>query len=115
MPQLARAQHSDETTEQTWSGRADLLDANGVLIASVAAELWQLVQQGRGIQWGGHLEAPANAEPSHLPTAEYTYTLRLVDGREGRVTALGAPRIRLFAGPYAREELDVVGFGQPPF
>ena len=115
MPQLARNDRSEEVTEQSWAGRADLLDANGDIIASVAADLWQIAQQGRGIQWGGRLEAPANAQPAHLPTAEYTYTLRLNDGGEGRVTPHGAPRIHLFAGPHAREELDVLGFGPPPF
>ena len=115
MPQLAHDRRSDNATEQTWTGRADLVDANGVTIASVAAELWQIAHEGRGTQWGGRLEAPANAQPAHLPTAEYTYTLRLIDGGEGRVTPRGAPRIHLFAGPHAREEVDVVGFGPPPF
>lgn len=113
MPQLAHDQ--SQITEQTWNGRADLLDANGDVIASVAAELWQLAQNGRGTQWGGRLQAPANAEPPHLPTAEYSYTLRLYDGGEGRIIPRGAPRIQLFAGPHAREELDVSGFGPPPF
>ena len=99
----------------TWTGSADILDANSNIIASVAAELWQHAQAGRGTQWGGRLEAPAHAEPPRLPTAEYTYTLRLADGGEGRVTPHGAPRIHLFAGPHAREELDVIGFGPPPF
>ena len=115
MPQPAHDQHSEDVIERTWSGSAELLDANGNLITSVAAELWQLAQTGRGVQWGGRLEAPAHAEPPHLPTAEYTYTLRLADGGEGRVTPHGAPRIHLFAGPHAREELDVIGFGPPPF
>ena len=115
MPQLAHADHSEEVTERSWTGSADLLDANSHIIASVAAELWQHAQAGRGTQWGGRLEAPAHAKPPHLPTAEYAYTLRLASGGEGRVTPLGAPRVHLFAGPHAREELDVIGFGPPPF
>lgn len=115
MPQLAHNHSHDDATELTWNGRAELVDANGELIASVAAELWQIAHQDRGTQWGGRLEAPANAQPAHLPTAEYTYTLRLNGGGEGRVTSRGAPRIHLFAGPHAREEVDVTGFGPPPF
>ncbi len=115
MSQLARDHGMDAITERTWNGSADLLDANGDVIASVAAELWQHAQPGRGVQWGGRLEAPARAEPPHLPSAEYTYTLRLVDGGEGRVTPHGAPRVHLFASPEAHEELDVMGFGPPPF
>ena len=115
MPQLAQDFDSEAAIEHTWNGRADLLDANGDVIASVVAELWQLIQRGRGTQWGGRLEAPAHGEPPHLPTAEYAYTLRLADGGEGRVTPRGAPWIHLFAGPHAREELDVIGFGPPPF
>jgi hypothetical protein len=115
MSQLMQQQTVTETIERTWRGSADLLDANGDLIASVAAELWQLSVSGRGVQWGGRLEAPAEAERPRLPTAEYAYTLRLADGGEGRVTPHGAPRIRLFAGPGAREEVDVMGSGAAPF
>ena len=115
MSQLAHDHSASMATERTWTGNADLLDANGDLIASVAAELWQHAQQGRGTQWGGRLEAPAHAEAPHLPTAEQSYTLRLSGGGEGRVTPHGAPRIHLFAGPEAHEELDVWGFGPPPF
>jgi len=114
MPQLAQDPGA-EYAEHTWAGRADLVDANGEVIAAVAAELWQIAQDGRGVQWGGRLEAPANAQPPHLPTAEYAYTLRLADGGEGRVTPRGAPRIHLFAGPHAREEVDIAGFGPAPF
>ena len=115
MTQHAHAHSNDQAIEQSWSGSADLLDANGDVIASVAGQLWQLAHLTRGTQWGGRLETPAHAEPPHLPTAEHTYTIRLADGGEGRVTAHGAPRIHLFAGPHAREELDVMGFGPPPF
>lgn len=115
MSQLAHDHSADDITARNWNGNADLLDANGNVITSVSAELWQHVQDGRGIQWGGRIEAPAHAEPPHLPTAEYTYTLRLADGGEGRITPQGAPRVHLFAGPHPREELDIAGFGPPPF
>lgn len=115
MSQLTQDHPSEDVAERIWTGNADLLDDNGDLIASVAAELWERSLDGRGPQWGGRLETPALSEEPHLPTAEYTYTLRLAGGGEGQVTPHGAPRIHLFGAPEAREELDVIGSGPPPF
>ena len=39
MTQYAHAQGHNDPIEQSWSGSADLLDANGDMIASVAADL----------------------------------------------------------------------------
>ncbi len=101
------------TREPTFRGTAALLDANGDLVAEVAAELWKVAEPGRGEQWGGQLCAAAGTD-RHLPTAEESYTLRLDSGLEGRVTASSAVVITQDAIS-CQETVQILGRGEPPF
>lgn len=101
------------THTPTFQGAATLLDANGDLVAEVAAELWKISEPGRGEQWGGLLAAAAGTD-RHLPTAEESYTLRLDSGLEGRVTAHGAVVITQGAIS-CQETVQILGAGEPPF
>ena len=97
----------------TFQGTAALLDANGDLVAEVAAELWKIAEPGRGQQWGGLLAAAAGTD-RHLPTAEQSYTLRFDSGLEGRVTARSA--VMLTQDTIScQETVQVAGAGAPPF
>ncbi len=96
-----------------WHGRAELLDANGGVIAEVAASLWKLTQRGRGVRWGGQVEAPA-AVDHHLPSAEAAYTLRLDSGEMGDIRSYGRVQMDL-GGVRAMERVEVLGHGSAPF
>lgn len=111
-----------QPTETNWSGQAELVDVNGLLIAQVAAELWKRSVDGRGVQWGGLIACPPTQQ--RLPSAEYTYTLRLVGpddslppadpAPEGAVVPHGSVRLSLSAEP-AVEQMRVMGQGAAPF
>ena len=96
-----------------WQGRAELLDANGGVIAEVAASLWKLTQRGRGVRWGGRVETPA-AVDRHLPNAEADYTLRLASGELGDIRSAG-PILMDLSGVRAMERVEVLGHGSAPF
>ena len=101
------------TQEAKFHGAATLLDADGDLVAEVAAELWKIAEPGRGERWGGLLAAVAGTD-HHLPTAEESYTLRLDSGREGRVTASSAVVLTQDAIS-CQETVQISGAGEPPF
>ena len=92
-----------------WQGRAELLDANGGVIAEVAASLWKLTQRG----WGGRVETPA-AVDKHLPNAEADYTLRLDSGELGDIRSAG-PVLMDLSSVRAMERVEVLGHGSAPF
>ncbi len=115
MSQSTRAANQHQVTERIWNGVAQLIAPGGDVVVEVAAELWERAQQGRGIRWGGHLEAPAHVEPPHLPNAENAYTLRLSDAGEGLVTTHGAVKLHLFEGIAPTEDVEIVGLGETPF
>ena len=96
-----------------WHGRAELLDANGGVIAEVAASLWKLTQRGRGERWGGRVETPG-AVDHHLPNAENAYKLRLHSGEIGDVQPYG-PVLMDLSGVRATERVEVLGHGSAPF
>lgn len=96
-----------------WQGRAELLDANGSVIAEVAASLWKLAQRGRGVRWGGRVETLA-AVDRHLPNAEAAYTLRLDSGELGDIRCYGPVQMDL-SGVRAMERVEVLGHGSAPF
>jgi hypothetical protein len=96
-----------------WHGRAELLDANGGVIAEVAATLWKLTQRGRGVRWGGHVETQAVVD-RHLPSAETACTLRLDSGELGDVRSYGPVQMDL-SGVRAMERVEVLGHGSAPF
>jgi hypothetical protein len=96
-----------------WQGRAELVDANGGVIAEVAATLWKLTQRGRGVRWGGRVETPAEVD-RHLPNAETTYKLRLDSGELGDVRSYGPVQMDL-SGVRAMERVEVLGHGSAPF
>ena len=104
-----------QPTERSWSGVAQMIAPTGEIVVEVVAELWERAQEGRGVQWGGHLEAPAHVEPPHLPNAENAYTLRLTGAGEGLVTTHGTVKMHLFEGIEPTEEVAIVGIGETPF
>jgi len=102
---MTQSTEQHNVTERKWSGVAQVVAPEGNILVEVAAELWERVQEGRGTQWGGHLEAPAHVEPPHLPSAENTYTIRLQGGGEGTVTTHGPVKMHLFEGVEPTEEV----------
>ena len=115
MTQSTQQTGQRETTSRTWSGVAQVIAPTGDILVEVAAELWERAQNGRGLQWGGHLEAPAHVEPPHLPSAEDTYTLRLIGASEGLVTTHGTVKMHLFQRVEPTEDVEILGIGDTPF
>ena len=110
----------EQIAKRSWSGVAQMIAPTGDILVEVAANLWEHTQDGRGtvgshVQWGGHLEAPAHAEAPHLPSAENTYTLRLIGAGEGLVTTHGTVKMHLFHDVAPTEEVEVLGIGNTPF
>lgn len=104
-----------QDTQRSWSGVAEVIAPDGDIVVEVAAELWERHHNGRGIQWGGHLQAPAHVEAPHLPSAEDNYTLRLIGAGEGLVTTHGPVKMHLFEGVDPTEDVEVIGVGETPF
>ncbi len=103
---------SDERTVH-WQGTAELLDPNGIVVAEVAAELWKLSLEVRGVRWGGELTAPA-AIGLRWAGDEPPSELRLSDGRSAPIASLGAVRMET-AAPEATHTVQLTGKGDPPF
>ncbi len=97
--------------ESLWSGRAELLDVNGNVIAELLADLWK-DPAGRGhSRWGGMV--CTELAHDHLPL-EGVYALRLETGAVANVSEHGAVRVYL-RGTLSGEEVEVHGMGEPPF
>jgi hypothetical protein len=107
-------------TEAQYEGGAELIDASGRPVAEVDAILWKIEEEGRGPRWGGRVSRPAMPEDP-LPSADATYTLRLLDARaqeemhEGLITPQGLVRMILREHDSSEQTVEVVGSGDPPF
>lgn len=112
---MSQSAQQQQVPVRNWSGTAEVVAATGDVLVEVAAELWERTQDGRGTRWGGHLVAPAQIEPHHLPSADDTYSLRLVGAGEAFVTTHGTVKMHLFEGVEPTEEVEVIGIGDTPF
>ncbi|MEE8422469.1 MAG: electron transfer flavoprotein subunit beta/FixA family protein [Dehalococcoidia bacterium] len=102
-----RGERADEPMDATWDGRAELLDADGHVIAEVLADLWKRADE----QWGGEVRTELGG--GHLPLAG-DYALRLETDAECVIVKAGA--IRAYArGGLSGEEVAVRGKGKAPF
>ncbi|MDP6605704.1 MAG: electron transfer flavoprotein subunit beta/FixA family protein [Dehalococcoidia bacterium] len=98
---------SGDGVDASWNGRAELLDADGSVIAEVLADLWRRP----GEQWGGDVRTELGG--GHLPLAG-DYVLRLESDAECVVAKGGA--VRAYArGGLSGEEVSVRGKGEAPF
>jgi hypothetical protein len=109
------SQSTEQVPVRNWSGTAEVVAPTGDVLVEVAAELWERHESGRGPQWGGHLVAPAHVEPPHLPSADDTYSLRLIGAGEALVTTRGTVKMHLFEGVEPTEEVEIIGVGDTPF
>ena len=104
------------TLERTrrWQGDAELLDANGLVIADVVATLYQSAFASRGTRWGGDLTSAAS---THLrwSGAEPPTEIRLANGRIGVIGTLGAIRLDVPGSVEAVHVVQMSGLGEPPF
>ncbi len=97
--------------ETTWSGRAELLRDDGLVIAEVLADLWKRALEDRPAHWGGTIRTECGG--GHLPfTGEFS--LRLEDGVVCEITEHSAVRA-YDRGGLSGEEVEVQGHGDPPF
>jgi L-amino acid N-acyltransferase YncA len=114
---LAEAARGSAARLFRWNGRAELLDANGLVVAEVEAELWKEHVEGRGERWGGELTAtPVSDEATGMrwEPSEAPPELRLANGRSGAIGALGTVRLD-GGGTGARQVVQLTGQAEPPF
>lgn len=98
-------------TETTWSGRAELLRDDGLVIAEVLADLWKRAPEDRPVHWGGTIRTECGG--GHLPfTGEFP--LRLERGAVGVVVECSGVKAYERDG-LSGEEVEVQGHGEPPF
>lgn len=110
---LVEAAQTGHERTLRWRGPAELLDANGIVVAEVDASLWKLLLEGRGPRWGGDLIATAAAGPQWSP-GDPPPELRLLDGGTGVIRSIGTVRMDL-SGTNAVHVAQLSGQGQAPF
>ena len=111
--ELIEAARSAHERTLRWRGAAELLDANGIVLAEVDASLWKLTLEGRGPRWGGDLMATAAVGPQ-WPAGDALPELCLPNGRTGLLRSIGAVRMGV-VGTDAVHVAQVSGQGEPPF
>ncbi len=98
-------------TETTWSGRAELLRDDGLVIAEVLADLWKRAPEDGPVHWGGTMRTECGG--GHLPFTGQ-FALRLEDGAVCEIAEHSAVRA-YDRGGLSGEEVEIQGHGDPPF